>query len=150
MVSDEAGGAGIGLVEIYDLDLGGASRLANISTRGRAGAADDVMIGGFILGGSEASAVVLRGLGPSLSGASIEQTLNDPSLTLHNSSGEIVAANHNWQESQRAELEAVGMGPAHLSEAALMTTLPSGSYTAVLRGAAGSAGVALVEVYRLE
>jgi hypothetical protein len=150
MVSDESGGTGLGLVEIYDLDLGGASRLANISTRGRVDAAEDVMIGGFILGGSEPSPVVLRGLGPSLAAESIDHTLRNPSLSLHNSSGDVVAANDDWTDSQRAELEAIQMAPANVSDSALITTLPSGSYTVILRGAPGDAGVGLVEVYQLE
>ena len=60
---------GIGLIEVYDLDAAADSLLANISTRGRVGTDDDVMIGGFIAGNETgATRVLIRGIGPSLTG----------------------------------------------------------------------------------
>ena len=61
-----ANGTGAGLVEIYDLTMGvGTSKLANISTRAVVSTGNDVVIGGFILGGGTTSdLLVIRGIGP--------------------------------------------------------------------------------------
>ena len=45
--------SGVGLVEIYDLDHGSDSKLANLSTRAFVGTGNNVVIAGFILGGSQ-------------------------------------------------------------------------------------------------
>ena len=58
---------GIGLVETYALDTS-ASHAANISTRGRVGAGNEVLIGGFIVGGTTSKESSCGRLGPSLGG----------------------------------------------------------------------------------
>ena len=70
-------GTGIGLVEVYDLDQAAASELANISTRGLVQTGDNIMIGGFIIGGGGdgSSTIVVRGIGPSLGGAGVANAL---------------------------------------------------------------------------
>ena len=65
IVSGVAGETGIGLVEIYEVD-NTSSRLVNMSTRGRVGTKDNVMIEGFIIEGSAARTFLLRARGPSL------------------------------------------------------------------------------------
>jgi hypothetical protein len=142
---------GIGLVEVYDLDQTVISQLANISTRGFVEAGDNVMIGGLIVRpeGGGAVTVVVRAIGPTLSGSGIEGALQDPTLSLMNSQGVVVRSNNNWKESQQAELEAVGLQPGDDREAALLQAIAPGNYTAVVRGNGDTAGVALVEVYRL-
>ena len=148
VVRDARGGSGgIGLVEIYDLNPGNGSALANISTRGRVEDGENVMIGGFILRGSESTTVVARASGPSLAGAGVADILADPSLSVYDSFGEVVAANDNWRSSQQATLEALQMGSASDKEAALIVTLPPGAYTAIVRGEGGHTGVGLVEIY---
>ena len=144
VMRDVTGGGGVALVEIYDLDFATGSTLGNISTRGVVGGGENVMIGGFILRGSESSTVVARAIGPSLSAAGVLDVVADPSLVVYNASGEAVAANDNWKTSQQAALEALGMGAAHDDEAALLVTLPPGAYTAVV---SGEGGVGLVEIY---
>jgi hypothetical protein len=51
--SGKSGGTGLGLVEVYDLEQSTDSKLANLSTRAVTETGDNVMIGGFILGGTE-------------------------------------------------------------------------------------------------
>ena len=141
-----AGGVGNGLVEFYDLDRSLDSRLANISTRGLVQTDDDVMIGGIIVGGMEAGKVLIRAIGPSLR---VSDPLDDPTVELHNESGEVIGSNDNWEDSQKDEIEATGIPPIDPKESGLVTTLSPGNYTAIVRGAHNSVGVALVEAYKL-
>ena len=141
---------GIALVEIYDLDAVQDSTLANISTRGFIQTADNVMIGGFIyLGGVGATNVVLRGIGPSLVSAGINNFLNDPFLEVHDANGVVIAANDNWQQSaQAAAIQAAGLAPTKDAESAvLLTGLARGNYTAVLKGQNNGTGVGVIEAY---
>jgi hypothetical protein len=144
------GTTGIGVVEMYDLDLSSDSKLANISTRGLVQTGGDVMIAGFIFGNGNASEkVAVRAIGPSLTG--IANVLADPTLELHNVNGTLIMSDDNWTDdaSQAAQLVAAGMAPQNASEAALITSLPPGSYTAIVAGKGGTSGVAVAEVYHL-
>ncbi len=148
VMSGEGGGAGVGLVEVYDLSNTPDSKLANISTRGFVGAEDDVLIGGFIIGGDTGcSKVVVRALGPSLALLGVGDALPDPALELHDSNGTIMAANDSWEETQSSDLQAVNLAPTDPREAAIMDWLTPGSYTAIVRDSAGLTGVGLVESY---
>jgi hypothetical protein len=124
-------------------------KLRNISARGLVGTGDNVLIGGFIVGGSALAnnAVVVRAIGPSLSQAGISDPLQDPTLELHDSSGATIASNDDWQDTQPAQITASGLAPTNPKESAIFATLPAGAYTAVVRGASDTTGVALVEVY---
>jgi sugar lactone lactonase YvrE len=126
-------------------------KLRNISARGLVGTGDDVLIGGFIVGGNAlaTNAVVVRALGPSLAAAGVANPLADPTLELHNASGAIVASNDDWQETQEAQIAATGLAPTDPNESAIYATLPAGNYTGVVRGAGDTTGTALVEVYSL-
>ena len=141
------GGAGVSLVELYDLDPTAASKLANISTRGSVQTGDNVMIAGTIVAGVESQRVLVRALGPSLP---VSGKLSDPSLELVDGNGALVAANNNWRDAQRTEIEATTIPPPDDFEAAIVTSLPPAAYTAVVRGVGDSTGVALVEVYALD
>jgi hypothetical protein len=122
-------------------------RLAGISTRGRVLTGDDVMIGGFIIGGATPKKVVVRARGPSLG---VAGALADPVLTLVPSSGPVVA-NDDWQTAgNAAELAASGFAPAAAKESAIMASLAPGAYTAIVSGAGNTTGVALVEVYEMD
>jgi hypothetical protein len=122
----------------------------NVSTRGFAGAGEDVMIAGFILGGGGPAKIVVRGIGPSLSQAGVAQPLADSSLTLRNADGATIAFNNDWKDAQQSEIEATGIAPSDNRDSAIVATLPAGAYTAVLAGNSGETGVALVEVYNLD
>ncbi len=140
---------GIGLVESYTLDTS-ATHAANISTRGRVGAGEEVLIGGFIVGGRTTKQIIVRALGPSLGGSGLA-VLADPTVELHGSNGELIASNDDWASgSQQGDIVATGLQPVDPREAALMATIPSGNYTAIVQGAGGGAGIGLVEIYDLD
>jgi hypothetical protein len=145
---------GVALAEVYDLSGEGRpvapANLANISTRGFVGAADNVMIGGVIIGlGELPTRLVVRGIGPSLADLGIADSLSDPTIELRDDNGILLAANDNWKESQEAELQSTGLAPREEAESAILTRLGPGAYTAILRGKNGSSGVGLVELYRV-
>jgi hypothetical protein len=149
----KADGTGLGLVEVYDLSSGIASRLGNISTRGVVNSGDDVVIGGFIVGGSGGgqSRVAIRALGPSLGGLGVSDSLPDPWLELRDPNGYLLGGNDDWQLNDYAdpqfELRAMGLNPADRRESAILLSLPAGNYTAIVRAKNNATGVALVEVY---
>ena len=140
-------GTGIGAVEAYDLDRTVDSKLANISTRGLVQTGNNVMIGGFIVVGQTTQRVIVRAIGPSL--ASVPNRLADPTLELHDGNGALLQSNDNWRSDQESEIIATGVPPTDDLESALVRTLPPGNYTAIVRGAGDSTGVALVEIYAL-
>lgn len=128
---------------------GTPSHLANISTRMKVGVGEDVLIGGFIIQGTQTKKLILRAIGPSLSG--VPNVLADPVLELHNSSGAIIANNDDWPSSDQAsEISASGLAPDNPNESAIIITLSSGSYTAVVKGYQNGQGVGLVEAYELD
>ncbi|PYI94483.1 MAG: hypothetical protein DME97_00465 [Verrucomicrobia bacterium] len=157
VLAGKNGTTGIGLVEVYDLAQGANSRLANISSRGFVDTGDNVMIGGFIVGGpsGDSASVLVRALGPSLTSSGVAGALNDPFLELHDGNGNTIAINDNWKTrpdgtSQEAEIQATTIPPTNDLESALVRLLPPGNYTAVVRGTNNSTGVGLVEVYNLQ
>ena len=138
------------MVEVYDLNQAVASELANISTRAFAGTGDDIVIAGFLLGGtSDIDRMVVRGLGPSLIALGVSNVLANPTLELRDSNGALVAANNDWQDdpAQAVELIAAALAPINSLESGIATTLPPGLYTALLAGLNNGTGVGLVEVY---
>ena len=143
------GSTGVGLVEIFDVARNTAANAVNLSTRGRVQPGDDALIGGLIIGGTQPQRVILRAIGPSLTGLGVAEALADPTLQLVNSSGVQVAFNDNWRTTQQVEINDSGVPPQNDAEAAIVATLPPGEYTAIVRGTGGTSGVALVEVYRL-
>ncbi|MEY2506981.1 MAG: hypothetical protein QOH01_1310 [Verrucomicrobiota bacterium] len=142
--------AGIGLVEVYDLQPSASSKLANLSTRSLVGGGQDVMIGGTIITGPDNARVVFRALGPSLAGAGIANPIGDPHLDLFDGNGAKIFSNDNWKDSQQAAITNAGLAPTHDSESAILADLPPGNYTAVVTGMTAAPGVALVEAYHLQ
>ena len=129
----------------------GGGRLVNISTRLKVGLNDDVLIGGFVIKGSQPKRLLVRAAGPSLAAAGVPGVLQDPILDLHNSTGQIIASNDDWQTGgQSAEIAATGIAPTQQDEAAVVVDLQPGSYTAIIRGRNSTEGVALVEGYELD
>ncbi len=140
--------SGIALVEIYDLSQPVDSKLANISTRALVGTGDNIVIGGFFLGGNNgADRIVLRGIGPSLVVG--PDALADPTLELRDGNGALLVSNNDWQDdpAQAAELIAAGLAPTNPLESGIAATLPPGPYTALLAGRNNTTGIGLVEVY---
>jgi glucose/arabinose dehydrogenase len=130
-------------------------RLANISTRARVMSGDDVMIAGFIVGGSTAKRLVINVAGPSLAGFGIASPLANPTLTLVRSSDNaVLATNDDWQSqanpSDVAAIQASGFQPNHPLEPAIIASLGPGAYTAIVQGVGGGAGVGLVGVFEAD
>jgi hypothetical protein len=158
LLSSKTGVPGIGVVEVYDLAQAANSQLSNISTRGFVDVNNDVMIGGLIVGGSNTdgnATVLVRALGPSLVGSGVQGALLDPLLELHDSNGATLATNDNWkindqsQQAQESAIRATTAAPPNDVEAAIVTTLSPGAYTAVVRGKNNGTGIGLIEVYNL-
>lgn len=147
------GGSGIAIVEVYALDSDSSfatSELLNISTRGRVGTGNDVMIGGVIVQGSSPQRVIVRAIGPDLADAGVPGPLLDPTLELRDAEGNLLAANDNWRTTQEQEIIASGLAPQDDRNSAIVATLFPASYTAIVRGSGDSSGIALVELYEIE
>jgi len=149
------GGSGVVLLETYDTATDRTPTLAAASTRAFAGTGDDVLIPAFIISGTGALRVLIRGVGPALTAFNIGDALGDPTITLYRGQTAL-ATNDNWSTGVNAtELAeaAATVGTFALTtgsrDAALIATLPPGAYTAVLGGVGGTTGTALVEIYAL-
>ncbi len=123
------------------------AKLLNISTRAVVETGDNMAIAGFIITGTDAKKVLLRGIGPSLKVAATP--LRDPLLDLFDSSNTLLAENDNWQDSQRTEIVATGIAPTDRKESAVIMSLAPGAYTAQLSDVNGATGIGLIEVYDL-
>jgi hypothetical protein len=123
----------------------------NVSTRGNVGTGDDVLIGGFIITGTDAKQVVIRAVGPSIVG--VTGLLADPFLELHDSTGALITSNDNWGDlstDDQTVLTDNDLAPLDPAESALVMTLDPGNYTAIVRGVGDTTGIALVEIYDLD
>ncbi len=123
--------------------------LGNISTRGRVETTDNVLIGGFVVYGTQPKKIMIRAIGPSLS---VPGALADPTLELRDSTGALIVSNNDWRSSQEAEVIATGIPPNNDLESAIVAILPShgSAYTAIVRGAGNGTGIGVVEVYDLD
>jgi hypothetical protein len=147
---------GIAVVEVYDLNPSADSRLANISTRGSVQTGDNALFAGTFVAGEAPQKVIIRAIGPSLT---IAGKMQNPTLQLLNAQGTELAFNDNWKtrpdgSSQQAEIEATGVAPPNDFESAIVVDLAAStsgtSYSAIIRGAGGETGIALVEMYALQ
>jgi hypothetical protein len=128
-----------------------ASHLANISTRMKVGTGQNVLIGGFIVKGSQSKTLILRAIGPSLTASGVANVLADPVLEVHDSTGAVIASNDDWQESaQASQIQQSGLAPTSSAESAILITLSPGNYTAVVSGYGGAQGNGLVEAYEMD
>ncbi|MEO5717434.1 MAG: hypothetical protein ABIR29_02555, partial [Chthoniobacterales bacterium] len=141
------------LVEAYDLDNGATdSKLANISTRGFVQTGDNVMIGGFILGGGGGgiAQVIVRGIGPSLAN-DVSDVLADPFIEVFDQDGNSLASNDNWMDDPNMQtVQDQSLAPSDPNESALYDVLPAGAYTVILSGVGTTSGVGLVEAYDID
>jgi hypothetical protein len=146
--------SGVALVEVYDLNQGVASKLANLSTRAFVSTGSDIVIAGFLLSNNPGlDRVIVRGIGPSLAPGSFPASavLANPTLELRDGNGTLIIANNDWQDNpvQAAQLIAAGLAPANNLESGIAATLPPGLYTALLAGLDNGTGIGVVEVYDL-
>ncbi len=135
----------------------GAGTLINVATRAFVGSGDEVLIGGFVIGGSETKQMLVRGVGPALRGFGVADALADPVLRIM-SGVRTVAENGNWSLQAATAPGDVARAAASVgafpfasgsADAAVVVSLEPGAYTAVVEGAAGATGPGLVEAYEL-
>jgi len=152
----------------------GVGRLVNLSTRARVQTGDNVMIGGFFIGGSSPMAVLIRARGPSLGGAPFNHSgvLANPTMQLY-SAATVIAQNDNWGSTDplcgspatacgnATQIASTGLDPCQPNpgqsaappgcnqESAILVTLPPGGYTAIVSGVGGTSGLGLVEVFEV-
>ncbi len=150
---------GVALAEVYDLTGTTGSFLSNISTRSFVQTGDNVMIGGFIVQGTQPKKVIIRAIGPELTQFGVPDALANPTLELHDGAGALIASNDNWVQTiiggiittnQVRDIRNSGDAPTDARESAIIATLPPGNYTAIVRGVNDTTGVGLVEVYDLD
>jgi hypothetical protein len=144
-------GTGVAVIGVYEVD-DPTIPLINISTRGRVGTGDDVMIGGFVVQGTGPQTVAIVGTGPSLTAYGVTAPLANPAIHLVRASDQaIIASNDDWQTDPQGsqQLLAAGFAPSDPLEAGLYVTLPPGAYTAILSGSGGATGVGVIGVYRV-
>ena len=124
--------------------------LGNVSSRLAVGTGDNALIGGFIITGTQDKTVIVRALGPSLT--NLPNKLANPTLALFDSFG-VLQVNDDWSISpNRQAIIDSGLAPNNDLESAIVATLPANgnTYTAVVRGADGTTGMGVVEVYDID
>lgn len=153
VLSGVGGTEGIAMAELYQASMTGSPRLLNLSARGSTGPGAATLTAGLVVGGNAPETVLLRGIGPTLTSFGVTGAITDPVLFLYGSGQQILASNAGWGGSQALEnaFNTVGafMLPATSADSAMLVTLLPGSYTVQVQSAAGSTGVALVEVYEM-
>ena len=142
------GEEGIGLVEIFELSNTGITKLANIATRGFVGTDDAVMIGGLVISGDENKTLLIRAKGPSLTAQGVDGALANPEIILL-SGQTVIDSNTDWKLHARFNEIPTELQPTDDLEAALITELAPGPYTAIVTGTGGTTGVGIVEVFEV-
>jgi hypothetical protein len=158
-VAGQSNDTGVSLAEIYDatntvsFNPGSSPHLVNLSARVMVGTGGNILIAGFVIGGSTATTVLIRASGPALAGFGVAGALSDPELTLSSGSAAL-ATNNGWGGDPQiaataASVGAFSWGASPTADSALLLTLPPGAYTAQVAGAGGDTGISLVEVYEV-
>ena len=133
-----------------------ADRLVNLSSRAFVAGSDQPLVAGFVVGGTRTRRLLLRAVGPGLTGFGIANPLADPVLTLVNAAGAPVGGNDSWQADANASqtlsaMVQAGAFPlaAGSKDAALVATVPPGNYAVQVTAPPGTSGQALLEIYEL-
>lgn len=150
-VKNSDGTAGVLLTEVYEVDRDSdVAHFMNLSARATSSTGENIIIGGFIVQGSSAHAVVVRGLGPALQQYGLTGTLPNPVLRVYDSTGALIAENDDWSGTDvttvtsRFGATALAAG-SH--DAAVVLNLAPGAYTATVADSAGSTGIGMIEVF---
>lgn len=154
IVQDDTGGSGTALVDAYEFDLQPGhtqARVTNLSARGGVGTGESVLIGGFTVDGREDKRVLIRALGPTLTGFGVTGALGDTRLRLFRGAT-LVATNDDWSQDA-ASVALFGtssaLRPGSNVESTLVQTLSPGTYTVIIDGANAATGTALFDVNEL-
>lgn len=131
----------------YEVGSTGTARLVNIATRALLGGSAGTPVAGFVLRGPASKAMLVRAVGPGLTGFGVAGAVPDPTLSLV-AGGVTLATNDNWQAADAPWFAATGAFAltSGSRDAALTATLAPGAYTTPV-GAGSGSGVALLEVY---
>jgi hypothetical protein len=156
-VSGVGGTTGVALAEIYEVSSTGTARLINIATRAQVGTGGNILIPGFVIGGTGVEELLVRADGPSLTSFGVTGVLAQPSLTVTaQSTGQSIGSNTGWgtnaNPSQVASIAASVGAFAFASgsaDSALVVNLAPGAYTMQITGVDATTGVALAEVYEV-
>jgi hypothetical protein len=154
-VSGVGGTTGVALAEIYEVSSTGTARLVNIATRAQVGTAGNILIPGFVIGGSGVEELLVRADGPSLTAFGVSGALAQPSLTVTaQSDGHTIGTNTGWTTgSNPSQIAAIAASvgafafASNSADSALVVDLTPGAYTMQITGVGGTTGVALAEVY---
>jgi outer membrane protein assembly factor BamB/subtilisin family serine protease len=154
-ISGLNGTTGVALAEIYDADTGVPSAsLVNISARASIGTGSNILIAGFVIQGSQTVQVLLRGVGPTLTGFNVTGAISQPEIDLYNSSSVKINSNTGWANNAAVVAADTQAGAFALTagsaDTAMVVTLAPGAYTLQMSGQNGTTGVGLVEVYLLQ
>jgi hypothetical protein len=156
-ISGVNGSTGVALAEVYEVSTSGSARLANLSTRAVVGTGGNILIPGIYIEGSGTEQLLIRADGPALTQYGVSGVLEQPTLSVFDSAGTMIASNTAWgtgpDASQIPGISA-SVGAFALTEGsadcALLVTLAPGSYTIQIAGVDSSTGVALAEVYEIQ
>jgi hypothetical protein len=140
--------SGLFLTFAAPLNLVAQTQFQNISTRLDVQTGENVSVVGFIIAGNAPKNVMVRGIGPSLTG--ISPVLADPVIELHGPDGSQITSNDNWKDNQQVALEESTIAPTNDLESAILVTLAPGGYTAIVSGKNETIGIGLVELYALD
>jgi hypothetical protein len=147
---------GDAVVELYDADPAPPpARLINVSVRAPVGTGGDILFGGFVIGGSTAETVLIRGIGPRLAMSPFGLTgvLAQPVLTLYEGSTPTGYSNTGWGSDPALSNAENTVGayalPANSADCLLLVTLAPGTYSAEITGVNNTTGIAVVEVYEV-
>jgi hypothetical protein len=150
-------------------------RIINLSTRALItdspvdGEDDEVLIAGFVIGGTGSKTLIARGVGPSLAAFGLSGIVDATSLALYDSSSPatLITRDTAWQTppslpstppwlgavtpmgataADFAQVGAFALSPGS-ADSAIKVSLHSGAYTAQVSAADGSQGVVLAELY---
>lgn len=145
--------SGVVLLEVYDAASTTATTLVNASTRAYVGTGDSVLIPGFVIGGNGTLRLLIRAVGPTLGSFGVEGALADPTITLYRGTAAL-ATNDNWSSAANAAAiasTATAVGafalPTGSRDAAILTTLEPGAYSAIISGVGNTTGTVLMELY---
>jgi hypothetical protein len=163
-VTGASGDTGVALAEVYDATptdtyTPSSPRLINISARAQVGTGGNILIAGFVIGGTTSKTVLIRGSGPALAAFGLSGTLPDPQMQLFQTNADgtsaLVQADTGWGGDTQiaaaaANVGAFSWGTSATPDSAILITLPPGAYTVLVSGASGDTGLALVEVYDVQ
>jgi outer membrane protein assembly factor BamB/subtilisin family serine protease len=161
-------GQGVGLVEVYEMNTSAPTLFTDISTRAQVGTGGNILIAGFVVAGSQPATVLVRGIGPALSGYGVSGVLAQPTIGVYDSTSVLIVSNTGWGSAPVAgtstvsgvsyrQATAADMSKAGAfaltsgsADSAMVLTLPAGAYSVEISGVGSTTGVALAEVYLLQ